>query len=199
LRPRTETPKYEVAPFFAPDLLRTNLFGINPFTLARKLGDEMDRAFGKAVETAVWHPVIEVKRDKDKLLVHAELPGLKKENVKVTVTGDLLEIEGERKFETEEKHNGYFHSERNYGKFYRGIPLPEGANAGMAAAEFTDGWFRQVAVGVRGAGGGLSVGPLIKPIKTKKPTSLTTCSLPSPRKRKRPSPRDLLVPGSLNQ
>ncbi|HWE48804.1 MAG TPA: Hsp20/alpha crystallin family protein [Bryobacteraceae bacterium] len=136
---RTETPKYEVAPLFAPDFFRTNVFGMNPFSLARKLGDEMDRAFGKAAEPAVWRPVVEVRRDKDKLLVHAELPGLRKENVKVTVTGDLLEIEGERKFETEEKHNGYFHSERNYGKFYRGIPLPEGANAGMAAAEFTDG------------------------------------------------------------
>src|ERR1019366_4140902 len=111
---RTETPKFEVAPFhgsdmFRPDFFRTNFFGMNPFTLARRLGDEMDHAFGKAAESAVWRPVVEVKRDKDRLIVHAELPGLKKENVKVTVTGDLLEIEGERKFETEEKHNGYFH------------------------------------------------------------------------------------------
>jgi len=138
---RTETPHYEV-------------------TLMRKLGDEMDRAFGKAAESAVWRPVIEVKRDKDNLLVHAELPGLNKENVKVTVTGDLLEIEGERKFGNDAKAfgnvakgfgndakgfgndakgAGYFHSERNYGKFYRAIPLPDGANTGMALAELTNG------------------------------------------------------------
>src|ERR1700759_1639972 len=127
---RTETPKHEVVPFtgtdlFRPGFFRPTLFGMNPFTLMRTLGDEMDRAFGKAADPAVWRPVIEVKRDKDKMLVHAELPGLKKEEVKVTVTGDLLEIEGERKFETEEKHNGYFHTERSYGKFYRSIPLPE--------------------------------------------------------------------------
>jgi HSP20 family protein len=64
---------------------------------------------------------------------------LKKENVKVAITGDLLEIEGERKLETEEKRNGYVHSERNYGRFYRAIALPEGANAEKATAEFTDG------------------------------------------------------------
>ena len=57
----------------------------------RRFTDEMDRAFGKASETAAWRPVIEVKRDNEKLLVHAELPGLKKEDVKVRVTGDLLE------------------------------------------------------------------------------------------------------------
>jgi HSP20 family protein len=136
---RAETPNYEVAPFPGPDIFRTNVFGMNPFTLMRRLGDEMDRAIGKAAEPAVWRPVIEVKRDKDKMLVHAELPGLRKDDVKVTVTGDLLEIEGERKFGKEEKKAGYFHTERSYGKFYRAIPLPEGANAGMAAADFTNG------------------------------------------------------------
>jgi HSP20 family protein len=80
-----------------------------------------------------------VKREKGKLLIHAELPGLKKENVKVTVTGDILEIEGERKFETEEKGRNYVHTERNYGRFYRAIPLPEGADGEKALAEFTNG------------------------------------------------------------
>jgi HSP20 family protein len=64
---------------------------------------------------------------------------MKKEDVKVVVTGDLLEIEGERKVETEEKRAGFIHSERNYGRFYRAIPLPEGADAGKAAAEFANG------------------------------------------------------------
>jgi HSP20 family protein len=136
---RTETPRYEVVPFLGPDLFRTNLLGLNPFTLMRRFTDEMDRAFGKTSETAAWRPVIEVKRDKDRMLVHAELPGLKKEDVKVTITGDLLEIEGERKFAKEENRNGYIHSERSYGKFYRAIPLPEGVNAEIAAAEFADG------------------------------------------------------------
>lgn len=122
---RTENPKYEVVPFLGPEFLRT--FGTDPFALMRRFA-----------ETA-WRPAIDVKREKGKLLVHAELPGLKKEDVRVAITGDLLEIEGERKLETEEKRAGYVHSERNYGKFYRAIALPERADAEKASAEFTDG------------------------------------------------------------
>jgi HSP20 family protein len=124
---RTENPKYEVVPFLGPDFLRTNMFGADPFALMRRFAD------------TAWHPAIDIRREKGKLLVHAELPGLKKEDVRVAITGDLLEIEGERKAETEEKRNGYVHSERNYGKFYRAIALPERANAERASAEFTDG------------------------------------------------------------
>jgi HSP20 family molecular chaperone IbpA len=124
---RTENPKYEVVPFLGPDFLRTNMFGADPFALMRRFAD------------TAWHPAIDVRREKGKLLVHAELPGLKKEDVRVAITGDLLEIEGERKLETEERRNGYVHAERNYGKFYRAIALPERANAEKASAEFTDG------------------------------------------------------------
>jgi HSP20 family protein len=135
---RTETPNYEV-PFLGPDLFRTSMFGTTPFTLMRRFGDELERVFGKGGEAAVWRPAIDVKLEKGKVLVHAELPGLKKEEVKVTVTGDLLAIEGERKTATEEKKGAWIHTERNYGKFYRAIALPEGAEAEKATAEFADG------------------------------------------------------------
>jgi HSP20 family molecular chaperone IbpA len=124
---RTENPKYEVVPFLGPEFFRANLFGADPFALMRRFN-----------ETA-WRPAVDVKREKGKLMVHAELPGLKKEDVRVAITGDLLEIEGERKLETEEKRNGYVHTERNYGKFYRAIALPERADAEKTSAEFTDG------------------------------------------------------------
>jgi HSP20 family protein len=136
---RTENPKYAAAPLFGTDLFRNNLFDMNPFRLMRRFGDEMERAFGKTETGAMWRPAIEVKRDNEKLFVRAELPGLNREDVKVTLTGDLLEIEGERKFEKEEKHEGYIHTERNYGRFYRAVPMPEGANAGKAVAEFANG------------------------------------------------------------
>lgn len=136
---KTEAPRYGLVPFLGPDFFRTNLLGTSPFALMRRFGDEIERTFGKAAETAVWRPVIDVKMEKGKMLVHAELPGLRKENVKVSVTGDLLEIEGERKVETEEKRAGYIHTERNYGKFYRAVALPEGADAEKVAAEFADG------------------------------------------------------------
>jgi HSP20 family protein len=135
---RTETPKYEV-PFLGPDLYRTSMFGLTPFTLMRRFGDELERVFGKAGEAEMWRPAVDVKLEKGKMLVHADLPGLKKEEVKVTITGDLLAIEGERKTEKEEKKGGWIHTERNYGKFYRSIALPEGADAGKVTAEFADG------------------------------------------------------------
>ena len=135
---RAETPRYEV-PFLGPDLFRTNMIGLTPFTLMRRFGDELERVFGKGGEAAAWRPAVDVKIEKGRMLVHADLPGLKKENVKVTITGDLLAIEGERKTETEEKKGGYVHTERNYGRFYRAIALPEGADTEKVTAEFADG------------------------------------------------------------
>lgn len=79
-------------------------------------------------------------KEKDgKLLVTAEIPGVKKEDLKVHVDGKVLVIEGERKQEKEEKREGYYHSERSYGQFYRSISLPEGANADQVAAQFNNG------------------------------------------------------------
>lgn len=80
-----------------------------------------------------------MKQKEGKLLVTAELPGLKKEDVKVHIEGDTLVVEGERKQEKEEKREGYYHSERSYGKFYRSIPLPEGAKGDQVVAQFNNG------------------------------------------------------------
>ena len=127
-------------------LMRGSLFGLNPFALMRQFTEDMDRTFGStagrltgATGNGAWCPAVEVKEKDGKLLVTAELPGLKKEDVKVTVTGDTLALEGERKQEKEEKREGYYHSERSYGKFYRSIPLPEGAKIDQAVAQFNNG------------------------------------------------------------
>ena len=73
------------------------------------------------------------------LVVRADLPGLTKDDVKVEVTDDAIQISGERKSEHEEKGEGYYRSERSYGSFYRSIPLPEGVNADSANATFRNG------------------------------------------------------------
>ncbi len=121
-------------------LFRGNLFGLNPFALMRQFTEDMDRTFAQVPNgNAGWRPVIEVKQEKDKLTVTAELPGIKKEDVKVNITDGTLTLEGERKQEKEEKREGYVHTERSYGKFLRSIALPEGARTDQAAAQFKDG------------------------------------------------------------
>jgi HSP20 family protein len=130
-------------PGFDTSLFGGSLFSMNPFALMRHFTEDMDRLFTRMPrgggESVAWSPLIEVKEKEGKLLVTAELPGLKKEDVKVHIDGDTLVLEGERKQETEEKREGYYRSERNYGKFYRSLLLPEGAKTDQAAAEFNNG------------------------------------------------------------
>ena len=78
------------------------------------------------------------KRDGE-LVVRADLPGLTKDDVKVEVADGGITIEGERRSQQEERREGFYHSERRYGKFYRRLPLPEGVTAQEANATFRDG------------------------------------------------------------
>jgi HSP20 family protein len=84
-------------------------------------------------------PALEIEERENKLFVKADLPGMKKEAVKVEVAPEGLTITGERKEEKEEKKEGYFRTERLYGTFERFVPLPDGAVLDKAAAEFKDG------------------------------------------------------------
>jgi HSP20 family protein len=129
-------------PFWSP----SEFFMTSPFSLMRRFAEQMDRAFtgGWGPEFAwespgMWAPAIDVSERDGKLVVHADLPGLQKEDVKVETTDDSLIIQGERRQEHEEQDRGYRRSERRYGSFYRSIPLPEGAQTEQARAEFKDG------------------------------------------------------------
>lgn len=128
-------------PGFDMPLLRGS-FRMNPFALMRRLTEEMDRFFPRNLGTEepdFWSPAVEVRETGGTFLVSAELPGLKKDEIKVEVTDQNLILEGERKQEKEEKREGYYHSERSYGHFYRSIRLPEGAQLDKASAEFSNG------------------------------------------------------------
>jgi len=129
-----------VRDFFAPMFPVGRFFGLSPFAMMREFTDEMDRVFrGTAPELKAWTPTVDVQRCNGDLVVKAELPGLKKEEVKVELTDTALILEGERKREHTEDHEGYHRYERSYGNFYRAIPLPEGAKGELANAELTDG------------------------------------------------------------
>jgi HSP20 family protein len=137
--------KQELSRWFGLDapLFRGNLFSMSPFALMRQFTEEMDQMFAQTAQVpgngAEWVPAIEVKQKDGKLRMTAELPGLKKEDLKVHIDGDSLVVEGERKQEKEEKREGYYHSERSYGKFYRSILLPENAQTDQTAAQFNNG------------------------------------------------------------
>jgi len=129
-------------------------FGISPFSVIKRFGEEMDRLFsdyglnGEWIPPALgltgetggkWEPQVEIFEHGGELVVRAELPGLKKEDVKIELSHDGLTIEGERRSEHEENGEGYYRSEFSYGSFHRRVPLPEGANPDEATAKFHDG------------------------------------------------------------
>jgi HSP20 family protein len=138
----------------------------SPFSLMRRMAEDMDRLFdtftqGRSFQPTlrsafdedlwggggglssgtqtIWSPQVEVIQRGDKLVVRADLPGLRKEDVDVEVENDVLTITGERKHEQEENREGYFRSERSYGRFYRALPLPEGVDSTQVEASFNDG------------------------------------------------------------
>jgi HSP20 family protein len=96
------------------------------------------RSFGQRT-AGLWAPQIETFQRDDQFIVRADLPGLNKDDVNIEMTDDALTIQGERRDEHTEDREGYYRSERSYGSFYRTVPLPEGAIAESAKANFSNG------------------------------------------------------------
>jgi HSP20 family protein len=123
----------------------------DPFTLLRQMTSEVDRMFGEPFwpspsfrgfatpEVVAWSPKVDVFEKDNRLITRVDLPGMKKEEVKVEVTDGYLALSGERKRETEEKKDTFYRSEREYGSFYRAVPLPEGVKLEDIKATFADG------------------------------------------------------------
>ena len=110
--------------------------GISPF-LGADLGGDLWR--DESALRPGWTPQVETFRRGDKLVVRADLPGLRKEDVNVEIDEGAVTISGERREESEENREGYYRSERSYGRFFRAIPLPDGVNAEQVDASFKDG------------------------------------------------------------
>jgi HSP20 family protein len=84
-------------------------------------------------------PVVDVCEDENHLEISAELPGLKKEDVKIQIENNILTISGEKRLEKEKSEKDFHRLERRYGSFYRAISLPNGVASDAAEAEFKDG------------------------------------------------------------
>ena len=107
------------------------------------LRDEIDRLFesplSRTSEFLGWSPAFDVYEEKDNFIVKAELPGMKKEDINVSLhDGDLI-ISGERKSETRSEGTEIYRAERFFGKFQRSIPLPATVAASNVKAEYKDG------------------------------------------------------------
>ena len=136
----------------------------SPWDLVRSMSEEVDRlieglsglrsssAFGLTsprslragsdfgvMTPAAWAPQVEVLQKPNAVVLRADLPGLKPDEVNVSVDNDTRTISGERKQEQREEREGYFRSERSYGTFHRAFTLPDAADEDKISASFKDG------------------------------------------------------------
>lgn len=86
-----------------------------------------------------WSPLVDIIEDDKEYLITAELPEVKKEDVKVTLENGVLTLTGERRFEKEETGKKFHRVERSYGSFVRSFTLPDDADASKVDAQFKDG------------------------------------------------------------
>jgi HSP20 family protein len=99
---------------------------------------EAGRAYGLPTST-FWSPRIEVQQRQGELLVRADLPGVKAEDIDVAINNGVLTITGERRQEHQEEREGFVRSELSYGSFHRAVPLPDGADESRIVATFRNG------------------------------------------------------------
>lgn len=118
-------------------------FGFGRGTFPGAFGDaDAPRFAGAEGAESPWVPHIDVYERDGRLLINADLPGVKKEDVHAEITADAVLIRGTRKQERTRSEGGIYRSERSYGSFYRLIPLPEGVDPETATANFRDGVLR---------------------------------------------------------
>ncbi len=108
------------------------------------VGREFDRLFSTTVGAptlTAWSPAVDVRESDNDFIVTAELPGLAKDTVDITIENGVLSLSGEKKEEREEgvADSGRYVLERRYGRFQRSFSLPRGVDADNVSAKFSDG------------------------------------------------------------
>jgi HSP20 family protein len=109
----------------------------NSFNKSFGFGDSDDEL--AEYENAVWAPLTDISEDEDNFVLKLDLPGIKKENVKINYENGQLSISGERKHEFEKKNAKFHRVERSYGKYFRSFNLPSKIQEDKIDAEFKDG------------------------------------------------------------
>ncbi len=124
---------------------------VTAFDPFQQMQERLNRAFGEGFDPffkglprenwslSTWAPVCDIYETENEIVVKAELPEVKKENLKVAVENNVLTIHGERKFSEETKRDNYHRVERSYGEFMRSFTLPNFVDTAKINAEFKDG------------------------------------------------------------
>ena len=126
-----------------------NLVKWDPFRELEDVSNRLNRIFGQSLArsesgqnmlaVADWAPSVDISETDSEYLIKGEIPGVKKEDVKVTIQDGMLTIQGERKQEKEEKGKKFHRIERSYGSFVRSFRVPGDADENSVKAEFKDG------------------------------------------------------------
>lgn len=126
-----------------------NLVKWDPFKELEEVSNRLNRVFGRSparaessnemLAVADWAPSVDISETDTAYLVKAELPGMKKEDVKVAIQDGMLTLQGERNIEKEEKGKKFHRIERSYGSFARSFRLPGDADENSVKAEFENG------------------------------------------------------------
>ncbi len=121
----------------------------DPFRELEDVSNRLNRMFSRslpvreggkdALTVFDWAPSVDIAETAEEYLIKAELPEVKKEDIKVSVENNTLRIEGERKQEKEEKSKKWHRVERSYGSFLRTFTLPENADGAKMSAEYKNG------------------------------------------------------------
>jgi HSP20 family protein len=126
-----------------------NIVRYDPFRDLRGLQDEMNRLFSSTFSggedqmmRGAWNPQVDIFENKDQIVLEAELPGLKPEDVEISIENNVLTLHGERKFEKKDQQDNFHRVERSYGSFTRSFTLPPTVSSENATAEFENGILR---------------------------------------------------------
>jgi HSP20 family protein len=122
----------------------TMAYHYQPWSLLNQLQRELERAHeggsGEgSIATAEWTPAVDIKEDTDKFVLYADIPGVKPEEIDISMENGVLTIKGEKKNEARTEQEGYKRVERTYGSFYRRFSLPDTANAEAINAKSKNG------------------------------------------------------------
>ncbi len=125
-----------------------NYLSFDPYREFNALQERLNRALraggrrerGEEMSLGAWIPPVDIEEDKEKLVLTAELPGFKEDQIQIQMEGGVLTLRGERKFEEERKNSKNFHRvERAYGQFVRSFTLPNNVDRENVQARFSDG------------------------------------------------------------